>query len=542
MRTVVHASVFPLPGSWSGSAGRVIALLLIVLTTGLLAADGDSPLIDAVKRGDHASVRAQLRARANVNAAGGDGTTALHWAVQADDFELVTMLLRAGADAKTANRYGLRPITLAAMNGSAKAVDALLSAGADPNTSTAEGEPVLMTASRTGTVEAMKHLIARGANVNAREKWFGETALMWAAAENHADAVRVLVESGAEINARSTLLDAPVLEFPRSGGPNSPLPRGGWTALMFASRDGAIDAARTLVELGADLNATALPQTDVPMKPEEIAAAQANNIGTSALVFAIINVHYDLAAMLLDKGANPNVVDGAGMGALYAAVDMNSLQWVQGRPAPILSDRLDGVDLVKRLLAKGADPNARLKSKPLKRHHDAGSTMNFGEGTTPLMRAARTNDVAVMKALLEGGADPFLTLPDKTNALMLAAGQGYGGLRGEGIRIVVPTPEGAIDALALLLDRGMDVDAFNTAGNTALHAAVGRGDAVVKYLASRGATLTLKNKAGFTPLDLALGRAGRGGRGGVVRDSTAALLRQLMDEASAKGGAPKTLQ
>ena len=331
---------------------------------------------------------------------------------------------------------------------------------------------------------------------------------MWAASENHADAIRVLAEAGADLNARSTVLDAPVLEFPRSGGPNSPLPRGGWTALMFAARDGAIDAARALADLGANLNATALPQTDVPLKPEEIAAAQAKNVGTSALVYAIINVHYDLAAMLLEKGADPNVVDGAGMGALYAAVDMSSLQWVQGRPAPILSDQLDGVDLVKQLLAKGANPNARLTGKPLKRHHDAGSTLNFGEGTTPLIRAARTNDVAVMKALLDGGADPFLTLPDRTTALMIAAGQGYGGIRGEGIRIVVPTPEGAIEAMTVLLDRGLDVDAFNNAGNTALHAAVARGDAVVKFLASRGASLNLKNKAGFTPLDVALGKAG----------------------------------
>jgi uncharacterized protein len=519
---------------------RIVALLTLVLTTSLLAADGDKPLIEAVKRGDHNAVRMLLRGKADVNLPDVDGTTALHWAVQGDDVELVTMLLRAGANAKATNRYGLPPITLAAMNGSAKVLDALLSAGADANTSTAEGEPVIMTASRTGTVDALKTLIARGANVNSREKWFGETAVMWAASENHSDAIRVLAEAGADLNARSTVLDAPVLEFPRSGGPNSPLPRGGWTALMFAARDGAVDAARTLADLGAGLNATALPQTDVPMKPEEIAAAQAKNIGTTALVYAIINVHYDLAAMLLDKGEDPNVVDGAGMGALYAAVDMNSLQWVQGRPAPILTDHFDGVDLVKRLLAKGANPNARLTGKPLKRHHDAGSTMNFGEGTTPLIRAARTSDIAVMRALLDGGADPFATLPDRTTALMIAAGQGYGGIRGEGIRIVVPTPDDAIEALTVLLDRGLDVDAFNNAGNTALHAAVGRGDAVVKFLASRGATLNLKNKAGLTPLDVALGKGGgRGGRGaGVVRESTAALLRQLMEQAPARAGAP----
>ena len=519
---------------------RIVALLTLVLTTGLFAADGESPLIEAVRRGDHNAVRTLLRGKTNVNAASVDGTTALHYAVQSDDIELVRMLLQAGANAKATNRYGLPPITLAATNGSAKVIEALLAAGVDPNTATEEGEPVIMTAARTGTVDALKQLIARGANVNAREKWFGETAVMWSASENHGDAIRVLAEAGADLDARSTLLEAPVLEFPRSGGPNSPLPRGGWTALMFAARDGATEAARALADAGANVNATALPQTDVPLKPEEIAAAQSKNIGTSALVYAIINVHYDLAAVLIEKGADPNVVDGAGVGALYAAVDMNSLQWVQGRPAPILLDKLDGVDLVKLLLSKGANPNARLTGKPLKRHHDAGSTLNFGEGTTPLIRAARTNDVAVMKALLDGGADPFITLPDRTTTLMIAAGQGYGGIRGEGIRIVVPTPESAIEAMTVLLDRGVDVDAFNNAGSTALHAAVARGDSVVKFLASRGASLNLKNKAGFTPLDVAQGKGGgRGGRGGgVVRESTAALLKQLMEQSGTKTGAP----
>ena len=258
---------------------RIVALLTLVLTTGLFAADGESPLIEAVKRGDHNAVRALLRGKANVNAASVDGTTALHYAVQSDDIELVRMLLQAGANAKSTNRYGLPPITLAATNGSAKVIEALLAAGVDPNTATEEGEPVIMTAARTGTVDALKQLIARGANVNAREKWFGETAVMWAASENHGDAIRVLAEAGADLDARSTLLEAPVLEFPRSGGPNSPLPRGGWTALMFAARDGATEAARALADAGANLNATALPQTDVPLKPEEIAAAQTTNLG-----------------------------------------------------------------------------------------------------------------------------------------------------------------------------------------------------------------------------------------------------------------------
>ena len=515
----------------------VIAFILLAAVCGTPSAQSPRPLVDAVKRGDHAAVKSLLRGKTIVNEAEADGTTALHFAVQANDVELVRLLIGAGADVKASNRYGLRPITLAATNGSEPVLSLLLKAGADPNTVTSSGEPVVMTAARTGRVDALKRLISAGANVNARERWFGETALMWAAAENHAGAIRALVEAGAAIDARSTVLDAPVLEFPRSGGPNSPFPRGGWTAVMFAARQGAIDAARTLAELGANLNLAALPQTDVPLKPEEMRSAD-NGIGTSALVFAIINVHYDLAAVLLEKGADPNVLDLAGMGALYAAADMNSLQWVQGRPAPILTDTLDGVDVVRLLLQKGADPNARLKTRPLKRHHDAGSTMNFGEGTTPLMRASRTGDTAVIKALLDGGANPFLTLPDGTNALLLAAGQGYGGVRGDGIRIVVPTPEDAAGAVQLLLDRGVDVDSFNTAGNTALHAAVNRGDEVVRVLASRKARL-IKNKAGVTPLEAAQGGGGRGGRGGrggpprEPRESTLAIFRQYYPEAFA---------
>ena len=510
----------------SNSRTRFGALLCVLLTAALSAADGPT-LIDAVKRGDRQAARTLMRNKAVINLADAEGMTALHWAVRSDDVELVAALLKAGANARTANRYGMQPLTLAATNGSAPVISALLDAGADPNATTDAGEPVLMTAARTGKVDALRILLRRGASANARETWFGETAIMWAAAENHAGAVRVLAEAGGDINARSTTVEAPILEFPRSGGPNSPFPRGGWTALMYAARQGAIDSARALAELGAELNTIALPQTDIALKPEDIARHLKEGIGTSALVFAIINSHYDLAAMLVEKGADPNVADMAGMAALYAAVDMNSLQWVQGRPAPILTDTLDAVDLVKVLLAKNANPNAKLTRGPLKRHHDAGSTMGFGAGATPLMRAARTNDVAVMRALLDGGADPFITLPDRTNALMLASGAGLGGLRGEGIRIVTPTEQGAVEAVKLLLDRGMEADAFNNAGNTALHSAINRGDEVVKLLVSRGASLHLKNKAGLTPIDLASGAGGRGGRGGVVRESTSTLLKEL---------------
>jgi ankyrin repeat protein len=115
--------------------------------------------------------------------------------------------------------------------------------------------------------------------------------------------------------------------------------------------------------------------------------------------------------MLLEHGADPNIADHTGMAALYAAVEWNTLQWVQSRPAPIWRDRLDGTSLIDRLLARGADPNAMLKSAPPKISLDPGATLNFGKGATPLMRAARTNDVAAMRELVEWGADPWATGP-----------------------------------------------------------------------------------------------------------------------------------
>jgi ankyrin repeat protein len=387
-----------------------------------------------------------------------------------------------------------------------------------------------MTAARAGSVPAVRLLASRGANVNAREQWFGETALMWASAENHADVVRALVSLGADINGRSQNIEPPVLEFPKSGGPNMPFPRGGWTPLMYAAREGSLDAARALVELRANLNVVALPQTDVVLT--DAVRKAADTVGTTALVFAIINAHFDVAAMLIDAGANPNIVDTSGMAALYAAVEMSTLQWVQSRPAPIWKDTLDAAGVVKRLLAHGADPNAKLSAAPIKISLDPGATLNFNRGTTPLMRAARTNDVEVMRLLLDGGADPSIALADGTTVLMIAAGQGLGAPRGDGPRIRVPTETGAVDAVRLLLDRGVAVNATSNSGNTALHAAVTRGDSVVKLLAERGADLNAKNKAGLTPLDIAQGGGGRRG-GGQPRESTAALLRQLMAAAPA---------
>jgi ankyrin repeat protein len=120
-------------------------------------------------------------------------------------------------------------------------------------------------------------------------------------------------------------------------------------------------------------------------------------------VIAIINAHFDLAAMLAAKGADLNIADTSGMTALYAAVDMNTLGPMLSRPAPKVTDELDAAALVPVLIKHGADPNLRLRKPIIGRHHDSGDA-SMGEGTTPLMRAAKTADVKAMRALLTGGA------------------------------------------------------------------------------------------------------------------------------------------
>ena len=475
----------------------LVAVLASAVSFG--AAGIDVSLIEAVKAGDGQTVRTLLKQRSNVNAAEPDGMTALHWAVRANDTETVQLLLRAGANAKAANRYGVTPLSLAAVNGNAGLMEALIKAGADPNTATPEGETVLMTAARTGNADAVKVLTRHGANVNAREKWQEQTALMWAASENNAAAIKALVEAGAGMNVHSKVWDFPEYRYETNGMAVFQLPRGGWTALMFAARQNAKDAAAMLADLKADLNAV-------------------DGDGTTALQFAIINIHYDLAALLLRKGADPNIQDSTGMTALYAAVDMRSPAGMMTRPNPKFpnQEELDATGMVKVLLERGANPNIALKKPIIGRHNNLVGDTSLGEGATPLARAAKTNDLRIMQLLLDGGADPTITLKDRTTTAMIAS---------------------SLDSIKLLVEHGVDVNAFNTNGQTILHNAAGRGaNPIIQYVAGKGAKLDKKDKQGRTPLDIALG-AGGGGRGGAgggrggggrVNESTAALLREMM--------------
>lgn len=507
--------------------GAMLACALTALVAGASAAAADRPLVDAAQRADWGVVRALVEQGADVTARQGDGATALHWAAYRDALDLADLLIAAGADVNAANDLGVTPLWAAAENDSPAMVRRLLAAGADPDAALLSGETPLMTAARVGAADIARQLLDAGADA-AATAGRGQTALMWAVAQRHPDVVEALLAHGAAVDARSDVWTEVVKTTPEPWNPEyvAEIPQGGYTPLLFAARVGDLASARLLVAAGADVD-------DQPP------------YGTSATVVAAHSGHADVAAFLLQQGANPNAAD-AGYTALHAAI--------------LHKDAA----LVRALLDHGADPDAPvLRSTPVRRDAVDFHLHPSWVGATPFWLAARFNAPDIMRLLVERGADPLrahhpkywpgsLSIRDErveveegaTTALMAAAGLGGREplfsvdrlariAESAPVRSTRREPDRAVrertmlEAVKTAARHGIDVNTANAEGNTALHAAAGRGYArVVEYLVSRGARLDARNADGRTPLALAQRGAIRG-RSATPHHATVELLRRL---------------
>jgi ankyrin repeat protein len=486
------------------ATNRIFAtgLAAVLVMAGARAwAAGDTRLADAAMKRDTATVRKLIDQHVDVNAPGADGTPALHWLVRVDDFETARRLIRAGADVSKPNRYGVTPMSLASANGNAEMIAILLEAGANANVTDQTGETALMTATKVGNVDAIRTLIDHGASVDARDPAFQQTALMMAVRENHPDVLKLLIDRGAQVNVQTRTGSTPNWVLPNSvpgfghgiGIVRGGLPErgsrflipGAMTPLLYAARDGRMESARLLLGAGA-----------------EIEHADAN--GITPLLMAITNDHIEMARYLIDQGANVKAVDWYGRTPLWAAVETRNMD-VDSSTFENGVDRAPVLELIKVVLDKGADVNARTKeTPPIRRQmlHVTGdlSWVDF-TGQTPFLRAALSADLEVMRLLLGRGADPKITALAGTTALMAAAGVNW---------VVDQTtdegPAARLEAVKMCYDLGLGVSDVNSMGITAVMGAANRGsDDIIEFLVAKGAKLDAKDKEGRTPLNWAEG-------------------------------------
>jgi ankyrin repeat protein len=497
-------------------------------------AAASSEVADAAMRGDHEGIRALLARHADVNAPQADGSTALHWAVYRGDAQAVEWLIGAGANAAATNRIGVTPLWMASQYGYPVLVGALLKAGAKVDQRSPTGETALMLASRNGNVAVIARLLEAGANVNAREDLRGTTPLMWAADQGHADAVKLLIEHGADVAAPSkvvatvytllvyqtALLKGETLLAKRfAARPGNHLEdhepyAGALTPLAFAVRRNAMDAARVLLDAGANVN-------------------DLTGAGWSPLLIAIQNRYYRLAMFLLQRGADPNLANHRGWTPLYIAVDNRN---IEHGDYPWRQPDLDHLDVIKALLDHGADVNARARDNTWTRTAFTDQWL-FEDGATPFLRAAQSSDLVLMRLLLARGANPKIPTTVNVTALMVASGLGWV----EGVTHEWSERDN-VEAVKLCLELGLDANAVADDGRTALHGAAHKGrNEIVQLLVEHGARLDARDNGAvaarrggklgghtWLPIDYADGLVRIGTQSPIPHPETAKLLHDLM--------------
>ena len=485
-------------------SGFIVSLSFVMLLPAFAtnaAVAADSRLAEAAMKRDAPAVRALLGEKVDANALGKDGTPALHWAVRGDDLETARMLLGAGADPKLATRYGVTPLFLACANGNAAMIRLLLDAGADPNASDPTGETALMVAARVGVLDAVQLLADRGATIDAKDPAFEQTALMVAIRENHPDVVSLLLTRGAQVNAQTRTGDTPAWILPnsvpgfghgvgivRGGLPDRglrPFIPGAMSPLLYAARDGRLEIVKTLVAAKADVN-------------------QADANGITPLIAAIEDNHVDVARFLIEQGADVNASDWYGRTPLWSAVETRNQDFDAGTQENSIG-RAPYIGLINLLIERGANVNARTKEVPPFKRHFLKGTGSLAwvdvTGQTPFLTAAISGDVTVMRLLLDHGADPKIPTFQGTTALMAAAGMNW-----VFFQTYDEGPKNLLEAVQLCYQLGMDVNAVNSMGLTALHAAANRGsDDIIRFLVEKGANLDATDKEGRTVMTWAQG-------------------------------------
>jgi ankyrin repeat protein len=449
-----------------------------------------------------AAMKSLLQAGADPDEPGQHGTSALHWRVDLDDLPGAKLLLDARASANGRTQQGINPLSLAIANGSEAMVNLLLKAGADPNQLEQTGEAQLMMAAEVGALPVVKALLAHGAQVDFLESTFGQTALMYAARAGHADIVAALLAAGARPDMATKVGQAPRFIAPNSvagfgfgvgiirGGVPADRGRrepaqGGMTPLHYAARHNHVEVIKQLLKAGARVD-----------------AREANDI--TPLLMAISNNNMAAAHYLLGHGAKVNVQDWYGRSPLWEAVNVRNL-YVHNATFRNGIDRPPVLELIKALLAAGADVNARTRETPPFRNHllEITGSLEWVDftGQTPFLTAAMAGDVTVMKLLLRHGADPMINTFQGTSPLMAAAGVNW---------VVAQTwtegPQQLLEAVQFCHSLGMDVNQANSMGVTALHGAANRGsDDIIRFLVEKGADLSTHDNEHRTALDWAKG-------------------------------------
>ncbi|HEY1899294.1 MAG TPA: ankyrin repeat domain-containing protein [Steroidobacteraceae bacterium] len=419
-----------------------------------------------------------------VETRGPDGSTPLQWAVYHEDVAQVKRLLKAGAKVGEANDYGATPMQMAAAIGNTDILKLLLEAGANVDSPNSEGQTALMAVARTGNVAAAKLLLKHGATVDARETWGQQSALMWASARRHPEMMQLLIAHGADINARSAWRN-----WERHVTAESRAKRtdtGGFTPLMYAARENCLECVDVLIKHHVDVD---LPDPD----------------GYAPVTIAIMNNNWDIAKRLIDAGCDVNQWDIYGQGPLYATITAG-VDSVGNRSSSSLDppNKTSGRDIVRMLLDRGANPNMQLFYRPAGRGIGGAA-----RGATPLMAAAGADDVELVKELLAHGADPKLYQADNQTPMMAALG-GRASFGGGG----ATNPQKAVEVLRLLHDAGTDINVMaiqhhllRTRGGTALHYAVRAGSKqAIQLLVSWGIDVNAKDPDGLTALDYAMAR------------------------------------